>query len=60
MYIYKIVGAELLHYILEYAFAPHYKSDHPESEDIDRAIEYMINDKIPFKTLKDGEEIIIK
>lgn len=47
-------------HILEYAIAPHYKSDHPESEDIDQSIEYMINNKIPFKALKDGEVIIIE
>lgn len=47
-------------HILDYAIAPHYQSDHPESEDIDNYIEYMINNKIPFKTLKDGEVIIIE
>lgn len=47
-------------HILEYAIAPHYKSEHPESEDIDKAIEYMVNNKIPFKALKDGEVIIIE
>ncbi|MEM5015535.1 Type 1 glutamine amidotransferase-like domain-containing protein [Metabacillus indicus] len=47
-------------HILEYAIAPHYKSDHPESEDIDKSIEYMIDNKIPFKALKDGEVIIIE
>ncbi|MEC5423543.1 Type 1 glutamine amidotransferase-like domain-containing protein [Virgibacillus sp. C22-A2] len=47
-------------HILEYAIAPHYKSDHPESEDIDKYIEYMINNRIPFKALKDGEVIIIE
>lgn len=47
-------------HILDYAIAPHYKSDHPESEDIDNYIEYMINNKIPFKALKDGEVIIIE
>ena len=46
--------------ILEYAIVPHYKSNHPESEDIDKTIEYMINNKIPFKALKDGEVIIIE
>lgn len=44
--------------IVNYAFAPHYKSDHMESADIDKYIEYMINHKIPFRALKDGEVII--
>lgn len=47
-------------HILDYAIAPHYQSDHPESEDIDKYIEYMIHHKIPFKALKDGEVIIIE
>src|SRR5690625_2214088 len=46
--------------ILDYALAPHYKSDHKESEDVDKYIEYMINNKIPFKALRDGEVIIIE
>lgn len=46
--------------ILEYAIVPHYKSNHPESEDIDKTIEYMIKNKIPFKALEDGEVIIIE
>ncbi|MET3548290.1 dipeptidase E [Paenibacillus favisporus] len=46
--------------ILNYAIAPHYKSDHKESEDMDKAVEYMINNKILFKALRDGEVIIIE
>lgn len=47
-------------HILDYAVAPHYKSDHPESEDIDKYVKYMTDNKIPFKALKDGEVIIIE
>jgi len=46
--------------ILGYAVAPHYKSEHKESADVDKYIEYMIKNKIPFKALKDGEVIIIE
>ncbi|RXZ81755.1 hypothetical protein EBB07_13970 [Paenibacillaceae bacterium] len=46
--------------ILDYVIAPHYKSDHPESEDIDKAIEYMIANDVAFKPLRDGEVIIIE
>ena len=46
--------------ILEYSIAPHYKSDHPESEDIDKEIQYCIDHNIPYKTLRDGEVIIIE
>lgn len=45
--------------ILDYAIAPHYKSDHSESADIDKTVEYMIDHKILFKALRDGEVIII-
>lgn len=46
--------------ILNYAIVPHYKSDHGESEDIDKVVQYMIDNKIPFKVLRDGEVIIIE
>ncbi len=46
--------------ILNYSVAPHYKSDHPESGKVDEAVEYMIKNKIPLKTLRDGEVIIIE
>lgn len=46
--------------VLNYSLAPHYQSDHPESNDIDKAIDYMIQNKIPFKALKDGEVLIIE
>jgi dipeptidase E len=46
--------------ILDYAIAPHYKSDHKESNDIDKAVDFMIQNKIIFKALKDGEVIIIE
>jgi dipeptidase E len=46
--------------VLNYTIAPHYKSDHKESEDIDKTIEYMIENKILFKALRDGEVIILE
>lgn len=46
--------------ILDYIIVPHYKSDHPESEKVDETVEYMTKNKIPFKTLRDGEVIIIE
>ena len=44
--------------ILAYVVAPHYKSDHPEAIDIDKSVDYLINNHIPFIALRDGEEII--
>lgn len=46
--------------ILDYTIVPHYKSDHPESGKVDATVEYMEKNKIPFKTLKDGEVTIIE
>jgi dipeptidase E len=46
--------------VLDYIILPHYKSNHPESADIDKEVEYCNKNKIPFKTLRDGEVIIIE
>lgn len=45
---------------LDYIILPHYKSDHPESADIDKEVEFAQKNKIPFRTLKDGEVIILE
>ena len=45
---------------LEYMILPHYQSNHPESADIDKEIEFAKKNNIAFKTLKDGEVIIIE
>lgn len=46
--------------LLDFVFEPHYKSDHPESADVDREIEYLINNKILFKAFRDGEVLILE
>ena len=46
--------------ILGYAVAPHYKSDHPESDDENKYVEHLADNHMLFKTLRDGEIIIIK
>lgn len=45
--------------LIDYAIAPHYKSDHPESPMIDDVVDYFQKNNIPYKTLHDGEVIII-
>ena len=45
---------------LDYIILPHYKSDHRESDDIDKEVKYCKKNKIPFKTLRDGEVIVIE
>lgn len=46
--------------IIDFAFLPHYDSNHPESADIDKEIKYCIDNKILFLALRDGEVIIEK
>lgn len=46
--------------LLDYTFLPHWNSDHPESADIDKEIEYCKSNAMPFKTLRDGEVIVIE
>jgi len=45
---------------LDYMIEPHYDSNHPESADVQKEIEYCIKNKILFKALRDGEVIIIE
>lgn len=45
--------------ILPYSVAPHYRSDHPESADVEKQIQAMIDNKMLFVALRDGEVIII-
>ena len=62
-YVKEIYNAELVWDglgILPYSIAPHYKSNHPESELIDELVEYFIKEKIPYKTLSDGDTIVIR
>lgn len=46
--------------VIDYLIVPHYKSDHHESEGADKSVEYLKKHNLPFKTLKDGEVIIIE
>jgi dipeptidase E len=45
--------------LLPYVVAPHYKSDHPESADIDKSVEYLIDHHLLFMALRDGEAIVV-
>jgi dipeptidase E len=42
-----------------FALAVHFKSDHPESESVDREIAFYEATGIPYRTLRDGEALII-
>lgn len=45
--------------LIDFAFAPHFKSNHPESEMVDDEVEYYRNRGIEYRTLHDGEVIIM-
>lgn len=45
--------------LIPYALAPHYKSDHPESAAVEKEVQYLIDHNIPYKTLHDGEAIVV-
>jgi dipeptidase E len=44
--------------LIDFAFAPHFESNHPESAGISETVEYYKKNNIPFKALRDGEVII--
>lgn len=46
--------------LIDFAFAPHYMSNHPESEAVTKEVEYYTKNKIEFKALHDGEVIILE
>lgn len=44
--------------IIDFAFAPHFESNHPESESIGREVEFYVKNGIKFESLHDGEVIV--
>ncbi len=44
--------------LVPFCFAPHYRSDHPESGLVEKSVEFFIDNKIPFIALHDGEVYI--
>jgi dipeptidase E len=46
--------------MLDFAFMPHFNSNHPESADIDKEIAACIEKGIPFKAFRDGEVLILQ
>lgn len=45
--------------LVTYSIAPHYRSDHPESEDIEKTVQYFKSNEMPYSTLHDGQAIVI-
>lgn len=46
--------------LIDYSIAPHYKSNHTETELVDEMIDYYKNNHIKYKTLSDGKVLISK
>ena len=46
--------------LINWQFAPHYNSDHPESDDINKEIAYCEEYGLEYKPLSDGDVIIIE
>ncbi len=42
------------------SIAPHYKSNHPESEAVDEVIKYFLKNGMDYWTLSDGQALVIK
>lgn len=45
--------------LIDFSVVPHYRSDHPESEAIKKTVSYFVANTLPYKTLRDGEAIVI-
>ena len=45
--------------LVDYAVVPHYRSDHWESEKIEKVVEYYLEEEIPHRPLRDGEVILV-
>lgn len=45
--------------IINYRACPHYKSNHPESPDVDKEVRFYKENKLPYKVLRDGEVIVV-
>lgn len=46
--------------LVDFRFMPHWDSDHPESEDIEKEIAYCKENNIPYKAIRDDEVLIIE
>ncbi len=45
--------------VTSYTIVPHFESDHPESLDIDRVVDYLTQHNINYKTLRDDQVLLI-
>ena len=45
--------------VLSYSVAPHYRSNHPESEAVDRLVQHFVEQHVLFRAIRDGEAIVV-
>lgn len=46
--------------LIDFAFMPHFESEHPESQDVNKEIEYCKQNNIAYKAIRDGEVLVIE
>lgn len=46
--------------LVSYSIAPHYQSDHQESQAVEKLVQYFEEKKMPYKKLRDGEVIVVE
>ena len=46
--------------LVAYSIAPHYRSDHPESAGVEHVVQYFEAHHMDYRTLRDGEVIIVE
>jgi dipeptidase E len=45
--------------LIPYSIVPHYRSDHPESAMMEDVVAYLVERRMPYRTLRDGEAIVV-
>lgn len=45
--------------LLPFAFVPHYRSEHPEADLVERFTAHLIDSHVPFVALRDGEVLVV-
>lgn len=45
--------------LVNFSIAPHYKSEHPESDMVDKVVDYFEANNMPRKAIRDGQAIIV-
>ncbi len=44
---------------VDFSIAPHYRSEHPESEEIEKVVQYFEENNMPYRALHDGEVLVV-